>query len=47
MLGFKTFRCTAILLAGIEVMHMTRQGQLAAIKDRASSTADQFYSLAF
>ena len=47
MLGFKTFRCTAILLAGIEVMHMIRQGQLAAIKDRASSTADQFYSLAF
>ena len=47
MLGFKTFRCAAILLAGIDVMHMIRNGQLAAIKDQASSTADQFYCLAF
>ena len=47
MLGFKTFRCARILLAGIEVMHMIRKGQLGAIKDRASSVAIQFYSLAF
>jgi transposase-like protein len=47
MLGFKSFRCTRILLAGIEVMHMIRKGQLGAIKDRASSPANQFYSLAF
>ena len=47
MLGFKTFRCAAILLAGIEVMHMIRKGQLANVKDQASSPADQFYSLAF
>ena len=47
MLGFKTFRCARILLAGIEVMHMSRKGQLGAIKDRASSAANQFYSLAF
>jgi len=26
ILGFKTFRCARILLAGIEVMHMIRKG---------------------
>ena len=47
MLGFKTFRCARILIAGIEVLHMIRKGQLGAIRDRASSVANQFYSLAF
>ena len=47
MLGFETFRCARILIAGIEVMHMIRKGQLAAVKDQASSPATQFYSLAF
>ena len=47
MLGFKTFRCARILIAGIEVMHLIRKGQLGNIKDRASSAANQFYSLAF
>ena len=47
MLGFKTFRCARILIAGIEIMHMIRKGQLRDIKDRASSPANQFYSLAF
>ena len=47
MLGFKTFRCARILIAGIEVMHMIRKGQLGDIKDRSSSAANQFYSLAF
>ena len=47
MLGFKTFRCARILIAGIETMHMIRKGQLGAIKDQASSAANQFYSLAF
>ena len=47
MLGFKTFRCAHILIAGIEVMHMIRKGQLGAIQARASSAANQFYSLAF
>ena len=47
MLGFKTFGCARILIAGIEVMHMIRKGQLVAIKDPASSAANQFYSLAF
>jgi putative transposase len=47
MLGFKTFRCARILIAGVEVMHMIRKGQLGAIKEQASSAANQFYSLAF
>ena len=47
MLGFKTFRCARILIAGIEVMHKIRKGQLSGIKDQASSAANQFYSRAF
>ena len=47
MLGFKSFRCARILIAGIETMHMIRKGQLGQDKDPASSTANQFYSLAF
>jgi len=43
MLGFKTFRCARILIAGIEVMQMIRKGQLAGIKDQASSPENQFY----
>jgi putative transposase len=46
-LGFKTFCCARILIAGIGVMHMTRKGRLGEIKDPASSSASQFYSLAF
>ena len=47
MLGFKTFRSARTLIAGIEIMHMIRKGQLTEIKDQASSAANQFYSLAF
>ena len=47
MLGFKNFRCAGAVIAGIETMYMIKKGQLAAIKDRASSAADKFYSLAF
>ena len=47
MLGFKSFRCARVLIAGIETMHMIRKGQLGLIKDQASSAANQFYSLAF
>jgi putative transposase len=47
MLGFKSFRCARVLIAGIETMHMIRKGQLEVIKDQASSAANQFYSLAF
>ena len=47
MLGFKSFRCARALIAGIETMHMIKKGQFDAIKDKVSSAANQFYSLAF
>jgi len=47
MLGFKSFRCARALIAGNETMHMIKKGQLDLLKDRASSAADEFYSLAF
>jgi putative transposase len=47
MLGFKTVLCARILIAGIETMHMIRKSQLGNIKDKDSSAASQFYSLAF
>ena len=47
MLGFKCFRCAAILIAGIETMHMIRKGQFDCPEGQASSAANQFYSLAF
>ena len=47
MLGFKTFRCARIIIAGIEIVHRIRKNQLNDIKDRTSSAANQFYSLAF
>lgn len=44
MLGFKNFWSAAITIAGIEIMHMIRKGQLRfAGKLRP---AQQFYSLA-
>ena len=47
MLGFKSFRCARAIIAGIETMHMIKKGQLDFVKDRTSSAADKFYSLAF
>jgi transposase-like protein len=47
MLGFKSFRCAAMLIAGIETMHMIRKGQLDCPKGQPSSAASQFYSLAY
>ena len=47
MLGFKSFRCARAIISGIETMHMIKKGQLHFVKDRASSAADKFYSLAF
>jgi putative transposase len=44
MLGFKTFWSAAITLAGIEIMHMIRKGQLCAVGKLRP--AQQFYSLA-
>jgi putative transposase len=45
MLGFKTFRCARILLAGIEVMHMIAKGQMKCARGTHPSAADQFYDL--
>jgi putative transposase len=47
MLGFESFRCARILIAGIETMQMIRKGQLGNNKDKDSSATSQFYSLAF
>ena len=44
MLGFKSFRCTSILIAGIETMHMIKKGQLNGSKDRASSSIRQSHA---
>jgi len=46
MLGFKSFRCARILLAGIEVMHMIAKGQMKCAFGTHPSAADQFYGLA-
>ena len=47
MLGFKNFCCARILIAGIETMRVIRKNQLGDVKYQASSTANQFCSLAF
>jgi putative transposase len=44
ILGFKEFRCTRIILSGVETMHMIRKGQMLGGKNL--SPAQQFYSLA-
>ncbi|TAM08245.1 MAG: IS6 family transposase [Paraburkholderia sp.] len=44
MMGFNNFRCARIILAGIEVMHMIRKGQMQD-DGIAKSAATQFYSL--
>ncbi len=46
MLGFKSFRAAACVLAGIELMHMIRTGQMAMPGCEGLSFADQFYALA-
>ena len=47
MLGFNSFRCARVLIAGIELMHMIKKGQLHRAQSQASPAASQFYSLAF
>jgi putative transposase len=44
MMGFKDFRCARIILAGIELMHMIRKGQMHD-DGFAKTAAGQFYSL--
>ena len=46
MLGFKSFCAATCVLAGIELMHMIRKGQMAMPGCEALSFADQFYALA-
>jgi len=46
MLNFKSFRSAKSVLAGIELMHMIRKGQLMLQGCSKLSFADQFYALA-
>ena len=46
MLNFKSFRAARKVLAGIELMHMIRKGQLMLQGCSELSFADQFYALA-
>ncbi|RDL12502.1 hypothetical protein DFO62_1531 [Serratia fonticola] len=46
MLGFCSFRRAQTILAGIELIHMIRKGQLHHPSDEGLTTAEQFYLLA-
>jgi putative transposase len=46
MLGFKSFWAARCTIAGIEVMHAIRKGQLDTIQPGARTRAEQFYALA-
>ncbi len=46
MLGFQSFHSARITLAGIELMHMIKKGQMAQADGKNLSAAEQFYSLA-
>ena len=46
MLGFKSFWAARCTIAGIEVMHAIRKGQLMTTRERAQTPAEQFYALA-
>ncbi len=46
MLGFKSFCAAKNVLAGIELMHMIRKGQLMFDGSESMSLAEQFYALA-
>lgn len=45
MTGFKFFRRAQIILAGIEIIHMLRKGQLQHPHRNSLSPAEQFYLL--
>ena len=47
MLGFKSFRCAHVLIAGIELMHMIKKDQLDCTEGQVSRAASKFYTLAF
>lgn len=46
MLGFKSFNAARRTLAGVELMHMIKKGQMVAAGGQKLSAAGQFYSLA-
>jgi putative transposase len=46
MLGFKSFRRTQTILAGIELIQMIRKGQYQCPQNNGLSPAEQFYLLA-
>ena len=46
MLGFKSFWAACCTIAGIEVMHALRKGQLATTESMPQTPAEQFYALA-
>ena len=46
MMGFKSFRAACNVLAGIELMHMIRKGQMTTPEGSDLSFAEQFYALA-
>jgi putative transposase len=46
MLGFKSFWAAYCTIAGIEVMHAIRKGQLRASRKAPQTPAEQFYALA-
>jgi putative transposase len=45
MLGFKSFDAPQYTLAGIELLHMLRKGQLEGGVKQGSTPAEQFYAL--
>jgi transposase-like protein len=45
MMGFQDFHCARIFLAGIEVMHMIRKGQMRG-DGIDQNPAEQFHSIA-
>ena len=46
MLGFRSFQAAKNILAGIELMHMIRKGQLNIAGVEEMSFSEQFYALA-
>jgi putative transposase len=46
MLGFKSFWAACCTIAGIEVMHAMRKGQLPSAGNAPQTPAEQFYALA-
>ncbi len=46
MLGFKAFWAARCTIAGIEIMHAIRKGQLTRTRQAQQTPAEQFYALA-